>query len=367
VTAVELTIAWTAAEAVLIGPDSRLIRQPLAADDDHPAVILEAWRTEFPEVLGARLLGGYDAALASAVARLGELAAEAGLAIHLAAAAPARRPLWPRWRLPRRITRTTIAGIALALIWGGWRWHLARETGRLSLLTAEERRAETDAAGQRQAASDEQARAVVAACAVPRQYQGELLRRLAAAIPPAVVLETLELNGDDCLLRGQIVAGAPGGEGCADTLRRALFEPAARWRVEPGVSAGSDLTLQAVALADPREAPPSSRTAARTLREHLITAASLATRLTDWAPLWSVTPTGSSSSAGIECRHFQLVARHHDMSAWTETLQLVEDLNRQAGVSVDRLSLRGGTGHNGALDQVSATISVRLASPSTDG
>ena len=348
----ELTIAWTGSEAVLLGPDSRVIRQPLHSEDDPPAVILEAWRMEFPEALAARLLIG-DPSIGPAAARLAALAAEAGLRLNGAAAANrSPRPLTLRSRIMLGAT------LALALGAGGWEWTSARQAAQRRQSTDAERNAELAADGRRRMETAEQRAAIAAACAVPDQFQGEFLHRLAGA-PAAVVLESLEINGADCLLRGQLVSGAPGAEGAIDLLRRSLFAPADRWQVDAGAPQGTSFALHATQLPPPPAGPSSPPNNWAAQRERLPSRAQLAAWQKNWSQAWIVSAEGSEVRAGVELQRFDLQALNHDDRAWNDVLDWLQQWHQQPGVAVDRIGLHGGAAHTGALDRVKVTLTAR--------
>ena len=358
----ELTIAWTASEAVLLGPDSRLVRQPLHPDDDSAAVILEAWRTEFPEALAARLLTG-DPATAPAAARLAALAADAGLRLErgTAEAGQVRRPWAPFTgrTLTRRSWLILLAVVLLVLGGTGWQWNAGRLAAQRRQSADEERSAERAADGRRRQETAEQRAEIAAACAVPPQFQAEWLQRLANA-PAAVVLEAVELNGLDCLIRGRLVPGAPGAEGAVDALRRSQFVPADRWQIEAGPSMGSEFALHAVLLP-----PGSSATGALPIapgpeRARLPTRAQLAGLRKDWAAAWSISAEGSEARAGVELQRFRLTAVQHDPRAWSEVLRWMDRWHQQAGLSVDQVALKGSPAQDGTLDRATVRVTVRV-------
>jgi hypothetical protein len=360
VSAGELTIAWTPSEAVLLGPDSRLVRQPLHPDEDHAAVILEAWRMEFPEALAARLLTG-DPAAGPAAVRLAALAADAGLRLDGAGEARGARQPWPpTWRRPltRRSQLVLLGTLALALGWSGWRWEASRQADQQRQSTADERSAELAADGRRRQETAEQRAAIAAACAVPGQFHLELLHRLAGA-PAAVVIESVEIGGTDCVIRGQLVAAAPGAEGAVDALRRSVALPADRWQIEAGPAAGADFALHAVLLPLPSGGPMPPQADAIAERDRLPSRAQLTDLRKDWSQAWSVSPEGSEVRAGVELQRFSLQALSHDARAWSDVLQWIERAHREPGVSVERLSLHGSAPHTGALDRATLSITAR--------
>lgn len=356
----ELTIAWTAGEAVLLGPDSRVIRQPLHPDDDPPAVILEAWRMEFPEAPAARLLIG-DPSIGPAAARLAALAAEAGLRLDGAAATPGSPRPW-RIFVPRPLTRRArrLLGAALALALGaaGWEWTSTRQSARRREATDAERSAELAADGRRRQETAEQRAAIAAACAVPEQFQGEFLHRLAGA-SAAVVLESLEIDGADCLLRGQLVPAAPGAEGAVDVLRRSLFAPADRWQSDAGRPAGPNFALHATLL------PPPAAERSRPLlnpadpRARFPSRSQLAAWQKTWSQAWIVSAAGSEVRAGVELQRFDLQGLNHSDRAWRDVLYWLEQWHQQPGVAVDRIGLSGVAAHTGAFERVQVTLTAR--------
>jgi len=362
VTAGQLTIAWTPDEAVLLGPDSRLVRQPLSPEEDHAAAILEAWRMEFPEVATARLLTG-DPATAPAAARLAALAADAGLRLDRSLSPRRTRRPWTlvsRWPLTRRSRLLLLIASVLTLGGGGWQWNTSRRAAQRRQSLAEERSAELAASGERLQATAEQRAAIAAACAVPPQFHAELLQRLAAA-PASVVLEAVEINGVDCVIRGRLVPAAPGADGAVDAFRRSLFVPADRWQIEAQPSAGSDFALHAVLL--PLQAEKVERVVPNALagtdRDRLPTRVQSADLRKDWAQAWSISVEGGEVRAGVELQHFSLTTLHHDPRAWSDALQWIERWHRQTGVSVERLSLHGASGQDGALDRATLLLTTR--------
>jgi hypothetical protein len=413
VTGPAVTIAWTAAEAVLFGPESRLVRLPLAEDDDRPAIILETWRTEFPEIVRAQLLAGAEASLAPEAVRLAHIAAEAGLKLELAPppGQPARRRgdrlrAWSRGILrPRTVGLIAVALAGLGL--GGWRWMQVRERERIGKLTSAERqnelrKAESAATGRRREASTEQARALFAACTVPRSFAAEWLAAIAAAVPPSLVIDAIEISGARCRVLGHTVPGGPGVDTAVETLRQAIFPAAGGWTkalppvpefpplsnpsrrgspatpatkngvvadgaarerspsASPPISA-STFRLEAMANpapgAEPLEGIVQLAAAARARLPERIAVDAL---LAEWSPAWRIEAKGVETTQGVEKRRYALTALSRDARAWTDTLQVTGRLTSIAGCAIEAIALIASPGESGGLAQATVTVSLRL-------
>ena len=368
-----VTIAWTEAEVVLFGPESRFVRQPLTADDDRPALILETWRTEFPEIGAAQLLAGKTLSAAPDVERLAQLAAGAGLRLEIApppGELRGQRSHWTAWRgaLSRLRLRAVLmsAGLIGALLIGGWRWSTERERARLSRLTAAEReselrQAETAEMGRRRQMANDQTRALLAVCSVPVQFQAEWLAAVAAAVPPSVVLEAIEIDGERCRVAGHTIVGAPGADAAVAALRQAIFGPA--WTVDKSApQTGANFRLEAVAgpaaaSAALGEVRPDEAAAARA---RLPDAAAVQSLLSELAPAWKIEARGAETTLGIEQRSYALAAVNRDSRAWTAVLQLANRLKGIAGIAIDSMALVAAPGENGGLEKAVVEVSVRV-------
>ncbi len=356
----ELTIVWTASEALFLGAEGRSVRQPLHPDDDRAEVVLEAWRTEFPEATAARLLTG-DPADPRSAARLGALAADAGLQLSVASEPGGGRRRWlPPWPpLTSRARLILLSAAALALGWAGWQWRISRQSAWQRQSVAAELTAALAEDGRRQRESAEQQAVVTAACAVPLQYHDSLLHRLGDA-PAALVLETVEFDGPDCRIRGEMVAGAPGAEPARAALQRSLFLSAEGWQLDPEVSSGAAFAWHATLPAPPPAGPSSSPPNAAAERARLPSPAQGADWRQAWALAWSVAPGGNEVRGGVQLQHFTLEALHRDARTWSELVHWVEQWHGQAGLSVDRLVLHGGPAHDGSLERASVALTVRI-------
>ena len=374
-TSAAVTIAWTEAEVVLFGPESRFVRQPLAADDDRPALILETWRTEFPDIGAAQLLAGKELSAAPDVARLAQLAAAAGLRLEIApppGELRGPRSHWTAWRgvLSRVKLRAVVIGATLvgALLIGGWRWSTERERARLSRLTAAERehelaQAETAEMSRRRQRADDQTRALLGVCSVPAQFQAEWLAAVATAVPPSIVLDTIELNGECCRVTGHTVTGAPGADGAVAALRQAIFGPA--WTMDKSAAPQTGASFRLEAVAGPATAAGAAMAESRpdeasAARARLPDAIAVQALLSELAPGWRIEARGAETTLGIERRSYALAAVNRDSRAWTDVLQLAYRLKGIAGIAIESMALVAAPGENGSLEKAAVEVSVRL-------
>jgi hypothetical protein len=147
-------------------------------------------------------------------------------------------------------------------------------------------------------------------------------------------------------MAGRSVAGAPGAEGAVETLRQAIFTPAAAWTMEP---AGPARTSGAFRLE-----------AAAAARARLPGAIAVQSLLQEVAPSWRIEARGVETAFGIERRRYMLTSLAQDGRAWSNVLQLARRLNDLAGAGIETMTLVAAPGESGHLEKAQMEVSVRV-------